>query len=354
MTSMWVAAAGSASAVAAAGLGGGGAGRPVTAAPGLVWGMPFAGLLLTIALCPMLAPRFWHQRMGAVAAGWALALLLPLAVLRGPGGGLARRLARRAGGIPAVRHPAAGAVHRRRRHPAGRRPLGHARRQHRRCWRSAPRWPGVMGTTGVAMVLIHPLLRANAHRARKVHLVVFFIVLVANAGGATTPLGDPPLYLGFLHGVPFGWPLRNLTVPLLVVALPLLAGFWLLDRRLARGEPPPPPPRPLRVRGRRNVGAGAAGGGHRAAAGRLAPRRGGAARPADRRWSGWSASASFAAITAGLAADHPARRCASATCSAGSRCARWRCCSPPSSSPSARCWRCWPPGMTGRWRRCWR
>ena len=96
-----------------------------------------------------------------------------------------------------------------------------------------------MGTTGVAMVLIHPLLRANAHRARKVHLVVFFIVLVANAGGATTPLGDPPLYLGFLQGVPFDWPLRNLTIPLLAVAPPLLAGSGCWTGSLARGEPPP-------------------------------------------------------------------------------------------------------------------
>ena len=76
----------------------------------------------------------------------------------------------------------------------------------------------VMGTTGAAMVLIHPLLRANAHRRRKVHLVLFLIVLVANASGALTPLGNPPLYLGLLHGVPFFWPARHLIAPLLVVA----------------------------------------------------------------------------------------------------------------------------------------
>jgi Na+/H+ antiporter NhaD/arsenite permease-like protein len=91
---------------------------------------------------------------------------------------------------------------------------------------------GVMGTTGAAMVLIHPLLRANAHRRRQTHIVVFFILLVANAGGASTPLGDPPLYLGFLQGVPFAWPLTHLTAPLLVLALPLLGVFHLLDRYL--------------------------------------------------------------------------------------------------------------------------
>ena len=65
---------------------------------------------------------------------------------------------------------------------------------------------GAMGTTGASMVLIHPLLRANAHRRAKMHLVLFLIVLVANAAGALTPLGNPPLYLGLLRGVPFFWP----------------------------------------------------------------------------------------------------------------------------------------------------
>ena len=74
----------------------------------------------------------------------------------------------------------------------------------------------LMGTTGASMVLIHPLLRANAHRRRKVHLVLFVIVLVANASGALTPLGNPPLYIGLLHGVPFFWPARHLLAPLLV------------------------------------------------------------------------------------------------------------------------------------------
>ncbi|HEY0419823.1 MAG TPA: sodium:proton antiporter, partial [Acetobacteraceae bacterium] len=112
---------------------------------------------------------------------------------------------------------------------------------------------GVMGTTGVSMVLIHPLLRANAHRRQRVHLVVFFILLVSNAGGATTPLGDPPLYIGFLHGVPFAWPVLNLSGKLLTLAVPLLAVFWMLDTWLARREAPAPPPRPLRLRGHANI-----------------------------------------------------------------------------------------------------
>jgi len=85
----------------------------------------------------------------------------------------------------------------------------------------------VVGTTGASALLIRPLLRANAHRARATHLVVFFIFIVANAGGLLTPLGDPPLFLGFLRGVPFAWTLRLAPAWALVngALLALFAGF---------------------------------------------------------------------------------------------------------------------------------
>src|SRR4030095_14533973 len=66
----------------------------------------------------------------------------------------------------------------------------------------------VVGTTGASMILVRPLIRANADRLNNVHVVVFFIFLVANIGGALSPLGDPPLFVGFLHGVDFFWPTR--------------------------------------------------------------------------------------------------------------------------------------------------
>jgi Na+/H+ antiporter NhaD/arsenite permease-like protein len=66
----------------------------------------------------------------------------------------------------------------------------------------------VVGTTGASVLLIRPILRANAPRQRKVHLVVFFIFIVSNCGGLLTPLGDPPLFMGFLKGVPFEWTLH--------------------------------------------------------------------------------------------------------------------------------------------------
>jgi Na+/H+ antiporter NhaD/arsenite permease-like protein len=115
----------------------------------------------------------------------------------------------------------------------------------------------VIGTTGASMLLIRPLLRANAHRARRGHLVVFFIFLVSNIGGCLTPLGDPPLFLGFLAGVPFGWTLR-LAPQLLLLAGVLLPTFFFVDRWfLAREQPaplsPPAERRLLRLEGKLNL-----------------------------------------------------------------------------------------------------
>ena len=76
-----------------------------------------------------------------------------------------------------------------------------------------------VGTTGAAMILIRPLLRADRAARHRVHAVMFFIILVANVGGALTPLGDPPLFVGFLHGVDFFWTARNIWLQTLIVAV---------------------------------------------------------------------------------------------------------------------------------------
>ena len=89
-----------------------------------------------------------------------------------------------------------------------------------------------MGTTGAAMLLIRPLLRANKWRSKKVHIIVFFIFLVANIGGALTPLGDPPLFLGFLKGVSFFWTTQHLLLPMIYVSVILLISFYFIDRHL--------------------------------------------------------------------------------------------------------------------------
>jgi Na+/H+ antiporter NhaD/arsenite permease-like protein len=114
-----------------------------------------------------------------------------------------------------------------------------------------------IGTTGASMLLVRPLLRANSGRRHRAHLVVFFIFLVSNVGGVLTPLGDPPLFLGFLHGVPFFWTL-HLLPHLLVVTACLLAVFWVVDRRhwareAAPGAAPAAAPEPLRLAGLVNL-----------------------------------------------------------------------------------------------------
>jgi Na+/H+ antiporter NhaD/arsenite permease-like protein len=94
----------------------------------------------------------------------------------------------------------------------------------------------VIGTTGACMLLIKPMLRANAWRERTVHTWVFFIFLVGNIGGALTPLGDPPLYIGFLQGVHFFWPTVHLAAPTALVAAMLLAVYLVLDVLALRRE----------------------------------------------------------------------------------------------------------------------
>ncbi len=219
-----------------------------TEAPALVWAAPFLGILLSIVVLPALAPRFWHRRMAWVSGFWIAALLVPMAVATGPAQAagtawhalliqylpfitLLLALYASGGGV-LIRGGAAGT-------PAGNTAM-----------LAAGMGLGiVMGQAGAAMVMINPLLHANAHRRRKVHLALFLIVLIANASGALTPLGNPPLYIGFLQGVPFFWTTRHLWQPLLVLSFLLLGVFYCLDKWLARDDPPGPQTDRLRIRG---------------------------------------------------------------------------------------------------------
>ena len=114
-----------------------------------------------------------------------------------------------------------------------------------------------VGTTGASMLLIRPLIRANAYRKSKVHLVVFFIFLVSNIGGSLTPLGDPPLFLGFLHGVPFFWTTTALFPHMLFISIILIALFFVLDTFMFKREggvvPDDGTNEPLRVDGLFNL-----------------------------------------------------------------------------------------------------
>ncbi|WP_411883619.1 sodium:proton antiporter [Polaromonas sp. YR568] len=193
------------------------------------WGIPFAGILLSIALMPLLAPSFWHHHFGKVAAAWTLVFFLPFAAVFGPavaGGSLVHALL--AEYIPfiillvALYTVAGGIFIRGNLH--GSPALNVA------ILAIGTVLASFMGTTGASMLMIRPLIRANDNRTHKAHVVVFFIFLVSNAGGSLTPLGDPPLFLGFLKGVDFFWTVSHIFPETLFLVGSLLAIFYLLDR----------------------------------------------------------------------------------------------------------------------------
>jgi Na+/H+ antiporter NhaD/arsenite permease-like protein len=227
------------------------------AALSLIWVLPFAGMLLSIALLPLVAPAIWHGHYGKISLLWALAIVVPMLATFGiaattdqllhtllleyvPFIILIAALFTIAGGIlvkgnlhgsPSVNVRLIGA---------------------------GTLLASIVGTTGASMVLIRPLLRANDDRRHNAHTVIFFIFLVSNIGGSLTPLGDPPLFLGYLKGVGFFWPLTALWAPMLITAVILLALFFLLDVYIYRKEghtrrDPTPDNPPLRLAGLKNV-----------------------------------------------------------------------------------------------------
>lgn len=222
----------------------------------LPWALPFAALLLSIALLPLLAPSFWHRHYGKVALAWCLLLAIPLAAVHGIGLAVHEVLhALLAEFLPFIVLLFALFV------IAG--GIGvHGGRLAGTPWRNTrllllgSAIASVIGTTGAAMVLVRPLLEGNAHRKHRAHTLVFFIILVANVGGALSPLGDPPLFVGFLKGVDFFWPLRHLGGATAFLAAVLLVLHWIVDAMLARREPHAPEARmsaPFALEGRFNL-----------------------------------------------------------------------------------------------------
>ncbi|MBI3073900.1 MAG: sodium:proton antiporter [Deltaproteobacteria bacterium] len=192
----------------------------------LAWGAPFAGLLLSIAIVPLAASRFWEKnRNKAIVSALFLAPVAVMLLVNGAEGRtelahtlieyvsfiiLLASLYTISGGIVLEGDIQAtpltnttflgvGAV-----------------------------LANLVGTTGASMLLIRPLLKTNSERARIKHVVIFFIFIVSNIGGLLTPLGDPPLFLGFLRGVPFEWTLRLLPIWATAVGA-VLAIFFVVD-----------------------------------------------------------------------------------------------------------------------------
>ncbi len=219
-----------------------------------LWAIPFVGILLSIATGPLLFPHYWEHHVGKFAIFWSACAILPLYLSAGPAAAtgavlhtifleyipfilLLLALFTAAGGIYLQGNlkgtPAAntfllvlGAV-----------------------------LASLVGTTGASMILIRPLIRANDNRVYRVHTVIFFIFLVSNIGGSLTPLGDPPLFVGFLKGVDFFWTTTHLFHEMLFVAVAVLAIFFVLDVYLHRREEhkshplDPTPDSPLRLHG---------------------------------------------------------------------------------------------------------
>ncbi|HVR54512.1 MAG TPA: sodium:proton antiporter [Pseudorhodoferax sp.] len=199
------------------------------------WGLPFAGVLLSIALFPLVALRVWHHHYGKITAAWTLAFFVPFVVAYGPalaGASLVHAMV--AEYIPfivlltALFTVAGGIYIRGNLHGSpvlntGLLAIGAV-------------LASFMGTTGASMLLIRPLIRANDNRRHKAHVVVFFIFIVSNIGGSLTPLGDPPLFLGFLKGVEFFWTLRNILPETAFMLACLLVLFFALDSWFYRRE----------------------------------------------------------------------------------------------------------------------
>ena len=201
----------------------------------LLWIIPFIGILLSIAILPIVMPKYWHNNYGKVSAFWGSAFIISfmtyfgmesmkfyllevylkeflpfivilIALFTVSGGVL---ISGNMKGTPIINTSILfiGTV--------------------------LASW---MGTTGASMLLIRPLIKSNIDRKNKVHIFVFFIFLVSNIGGALTPLGDPPLFLGFLKGIDFFWTTTNLFLPMISISIPLMIIFFLLDSYIYKKE----------------------------------------------------------------------------------------------------------------------
>ncbi len=195
---------------------------------GLGWAIPFAGILLSIALCPLLVPSFWHHHFGKVSVFWALCTAVPLCALISMDVGIGSIIhVLLADYLPFIIFVGAlfivaGGIHVRGSFVG--RPIVNVG-----FLAVGALLANLMGTTGAAMLLIRPLIEANKDRTRKMQTFIFFIFIVANIGGVLTPLGDPPLFMGFLKGVSFFWTVDHVIIPWLFTLAVLFVVYYLID-----------------------------------------------------------------------------------------------------------------------------
>ncbi len=201
----------------------------------LLWSLPFVGILLSLALCPIFMPKIWHHHAGKIAFFWALSTLVPIVLTQGIEVAAYEAFSTMIQHyIPFILLPLSLYV------ISGGLRITFSRQATPMlntvflC--GASLMASLIGTTGAAMVFIRPFLQCNTHRQHKTHLVFFFILSVCNIGGCLTALGDPPLFLGFLQGVRFFWTLEHMFWPLLLVLTPLLILFLGVDMWMCRHE----------------------------------------------------------------------------------------------------------------------
>ncbi|MDF3033168.1 MAG: putative transrane protein [Alphaproteobacteria bacterium] len=207
----------------------------------LPWAIPFCGFLISLAFIPLIAPKFWHQNFGRVLMGWVAAFLVPFGFSEGlepslhmlnhallhhyiPFMALITVLFTVGGGIHITMRGKASPFMN-----AGLLGVGAL-------------LANVIGTTGASMLLIRPLIALNKYRRYTTHVIIFFIFLVSNIGGVLTPLGDPPLFIGFLNGIDFFWTTTHLIYPFFIVGGSVLAVFWVIDHYYFYHDPSVPDP----------------------------------------------------------------------------------------------------------------
>ncbi|QRN41304.1 MAG: sodium:proton antiporter [Neisseriaceae bacterium] len=202
-----------------------------------IWGLPFLCVLLSVAIGPLIHQHFWEKHYGKILLFWTLIFIIPFFYFYGmdvasysiihalleeylPFILLLLALYTVSGGILVW-----GTLH-------------GTPRNNLIILAMGTFLSSVMGTTGAAMLLVRPLIRANENRKYRVHPIIFLIFLVANIGGGLTPIGDPPLFLGFLQGVDFFWTLKHMGLPVLLNTVILLLLFFILDTILYKKEDP--------------------------------------------------------------------------------------------------------------------
>lgn len=203
--------------------------------------IPFAGLLLCVAVLPLVKPEWWEKRRPLVVALWSLLFLVPFAILYGAGSAAETVLECMINdyltfivllfGLFCV----AGNI-------TMEGDLAGSPRVNVILLATGTLLSSLIGTTGSSMLMVRPVIKMNAWRKRRAHVMVFFIFLISNIGGCLTPIGDPPLLMGFSRGVPFFWSLRLLPVLAFNMIL-LLTIFYWIDRKnyrmdIAQGRKP--------------------------------------------------------------------------------------------------------------------